>query len=240
MYTATIAKLTNVHPNTVRLYETWGYISPVPRQPNGYRVYAPIHLKQMQIARLVFKQEFIQNNLRKFATKIVKYSGQEKFEQALFAAKQYVTFLQGELTFTVQAIETAQIILQEPPNCSECYTHKEVASKLQLSEETIRNWERNALFEVKRTTQNRRVYTQIDFQKLLIIRTLRSAHFSITSIRQLFDNLQATEHKKDIHSLLSIPRFQQDFYHVTDELEKNLKLAISHVNQTIAILVTLK
>ncbi|KYG30035.1 MerR family DNA-binding transcriptional regulator [Alkalihalobacillus trypoxylicola] len=73
MRTSEIAELSQVHPNTVRLYEEWQYISPVPRKPNGYRVYSALHLKQMKIARLAFKQEFIQNNLRK-----------KEFEPSLF------------------------------------------------------------------------------------------------------------------------------------------------------------
>ena len=32
-----IATFTDVHPNTVRLYEEWHCISPVPRCVNGYR-----------------------------------------------------------------------------------------------------------------------------------------------------------------------------------------------------------
>ena len=75
MLTNEIAKKANVHPNTVRLYEKWGYISPVFRKQNGYRVYTETHLKQMYIARLAFSQEFIQNNLRKMATNIVRLSG---------------------------------------------------------------------------------------------------------------------------------------------------------------------
>ena len=33
-----------VHPNTVRLYEEWGFLPPVPRAPNGYRLYDQRHL----------------------------------------------------------------------------------------------------------------------------------------------------------------------------------------------------
>lgn len=240
MYTNDIAKLTNVHHNTVRLYEKWGYISPVPRQSNGYRIYSDLHLKQMQIARLAFEQEFIQNNLRKFATSIVKYSGREKFDDAIAAAKTYLSFLHSEVAYTTQAIETVQTIFQRNSFTLVTYSHKEIANQLQLSEDTIRNWERNGLFEVNRTTQNRRIYTELEWKKLLIIRTLRSAHFSIASIRSLFEELQNDNNQKDVHALLSSQKFQNDFYHVTDELEKNLNKAIINVECIIALLHTLK
>ena len=83
MRTSEIAKLSSVHPNTVRLYEEWGYLSPAPREPNGYSVYSELHLKQMKIARLAFRQEFIRNNLQKQASRIVRLSGQEKFKVSL-------------------------------------------------------------------------------------------------------------------------------------------------------------
>ncbi|WP_462406914.1 MerR family transcriptional regulator [Gracilibacillus sp. Marseille-QA3620] len=66
-----MAELSKVHPNIVRLYEEWQFISLIPRKSNGYRVYSDLNLKQMKIARHAFRQEFIQNNLRKRATKIV-------------------------------------------------------------------------------------------------------------------------------------------------------------------------
>ena len=45
MKTSEIAAIAKVHPNTVRLYEEWGYISPVQRQHNGYRHYTAIHVQ---------------------------------------------------------------------------------------------------------------------------------------------------------------------------------------------------
>ena len=144
MYTKDVAKLTNVHSNTVRLYEEWGYISPVPRLANGYRVYSSLHVKQMQIARLAFQQEFIQNNLRKFATKIVKFSGQMQFNQALTAAEQYLSFLQAEQSYMLKAVDAAQRILQQKNNCITLYSHKEVAKQMQISEETGRTMENNS------------------------------------------------------------------------------------------------
>lgn len=240
MRTAQIAKLAHVHPNTVRLYEEWGYISPVPREENGYRRYSPIHLQQMRIARLAFSQEFIQNNLRKKATKIVQLAGAEKFEQALVAAQQYEQFLQSEYAYAVLAVETANEILNRPTIGDAVYRHQDVAKKLQLTEETIRNWERNGLFTVARNAQNRRQYSEHDLQKLLIIRTLRSAHFSITSIRQLFEEIEQIADVTDIHALLNSPAFYQEFYHVTDELETNLKRAIADVVSIIELLQALR
>ncbi|WP_050614604.1 MerR family transcriptional regulator [Bacillus testis] len=240
MRTSEIAELSQVHPNTVRLYEDWHYISPVPRKPNGYREYSDLHLKQMKIARLAFKQEFIQNNLRKEATKIVKLSGREKFKEGLQAAESYLAYLQTEYEYALEAIETVKQILQNKSITGETYSHKTVAAMLQLTEETLRNWERNHLYCVERNTQNRRIYTQRDLQKLLVIRTLRSAHYSITSIAHLFHELEQSKGKTDIRQMLQTPAFSTEFFHVTDDLVNQLEIAMNDVESIIAILTELQ
>ena len=240
MRTNDIAKQSGVHPNTVRLYEEWGYISPVPRLQNGYRQYSEIHLKQMLIARLAFRHEFIQNNLRKMATKIVRLSGQQQFEESLNAAQTYLDYLKTEANYAEQAVRTVSEILQNETDSRELLSHKDVAEQLQLTQETIRNWERNGLFSVNRDAQNRRQYTSKDVQKLLVIRTLRSAHFSVASIRHFFEEISDIEEMKDPHLFLKVPKFQTEFYHVTDELEQNLKKAMTDVESIITLLSALQ
>lgn len=236
MRTHELATLANVHPNTVRLYEDWHYISPVPRLANGYRDYSELHAKQLLIARLAFRQEFIQNNLRKKATQLVRLSGQERFVESLQAARDYLHYLQGELVYAKQAVGVVRELLENEPASQQLYTHQEMAAKLQLTEEAIRNWERNGLFTVARNAQNRRQYTEQDYQKLLIIRTLRSAHFSIASILHFFQAIEQDAKRADLHTLLNTPAFTDEFYHVTDALEINLKKAMTDVVSIIALL----
>ena len=66
----------------------------------------------MQIARLVFRQEFIQNNLRKKATQIVKLSGREQFKEALVAVGNYYAFLNQEYVYTIRTVETIEKLQQ--------------------------------------------------------------------------------------------------------------------------------
>lgn len=237
MRTSEIAKLANVHPNTVRLYEEWGFTSPVPRSSNRYRHYNLTHALQMKLARVAFKQEFIQNNLRKMATQIVQKSGQEQFAEALQKAQQYLNFLHSELEYTNKVVKIVDLLLRNAsvPDLR-TFSHKEVATLLNLSEETLRNWERNGLYSVKRTSQNRRVYVDSDVNKLLIIRTLRTAHFSISSIRNLMINAHQINSVDDIRDSLISPAFLNDFLHVTDALQVNLNKAITDVHTVIALL----
>lgn len=56
--TSDIATEVGVHANTVRLYEEWGYLPPIPRTEAGYRQFNSIHLAQMKLARLAFADPF--------------------------------------------------------------------------------------------------------------------------------------------------------------------------------------
>lgn len=70
--TSEVASIIGVHPNTVRLYEEWGLISKPERLENGYRIFTDLHIRQMQLARIAFQIELLQNGLRKKIVETVK------------------------------------------------------------------------------------------------------------------------------------------------------------------------
>jgi DNA-binding transcriptional MerR regulator len=41
--TSDLARAGGVHPNTIRLYEAWGFLPPVPRTASGYRIFSQAH-----------------------------------------------------------------------------------------------------------------------------------------------------------------------------------------------------
>jgi DNA-binding transcriptional MerR regulator len=49
--TSEVAKLFGVHPNTVRLYEEWGYLPPIPRDSSGQRAFTEKHVEQIRLVR---------------------------------------------------------------------------------------------------------------------------------------------------------------------------------------------
>ncbi|MGE5528726.1 MAG: MerR family DNA-binding transcriptional regulator, partial [Patescibacteria group bacterium] len=49
--TTDLARAAGVHPNTVRLYERLGFLPPVPRGSNGYRLFNEEHLFCLRLAR---------------------------------------------------------------------------------------------------------------------------------------------------------------------------------------------
>ncbi|MFJ7738342.1 MerR family transcriptional regulator [Lysinibacillus sp. NPDC097287] len=231
-----IAEIGQVHPNTVRVYEEWGYLSPVPRAANGYRVYDTVHVVQLKIARLAFRCELIQNNLRKRATRIVKLSGQEAFPEALIEAKEYFSHLKLEHQYVLEAIEVVKNWYHSTQSSNtKIYTHQQVANKLGITEEVLRNWERNGLFSVERNTKRHRVYYEEDIERLLVIRTLRSAHFSMVSILRLVQQ-QEDVLPFDIKDILNTPSSTEDILHITDRLELGLREAMEDIKELIRLL----
>src|SRR5512136_2345896 len=51
--TSDLAGAVGVHPNTVRLYEAWGFLPPIPRSPTGYRMFTEAHLDQMRLGHTI-------------------------------------------------------------------------------------------------------------------------------------------------------------------------------------------
>jgi DNA-binding transcriptional MerR regulator len=70
--TSDIAKAIGAHPNTVRLYEEWGFLPQVPRAPNGYRQYTEAHLDQTRLARLALHGGWPGRNIRQSALALVR------------------------------------------------------------------------------------------------------------------------------------------------------------------------
>ena len=235
--TSEIANIANVHPNTVRIYEEWGYLSAIPRAENGYRIYQENHLTQLLIARLAFRNELLHKNLRKHATKIVELSGKELYTEALKEAKAYLGSLKEEHSFALKAIETVKQWMSQSTRMSDVktFTHKEVAMLLNITEETLRNWERNGLFTVSHNTRRHRIYTKEDIERLLVIRSLRSAHFSIAAILRFVIKMNEDQ-SIDIKNILNTPSTTEEIVHITDRLEVGLREAMVDVEELIRLL----
>lgn len=233
--TKEIAELVGIHPNTVRIYEEWGFISPVPRQANGYSIYSNIHLFQLKVARTLFRCEIVQGNLRKKARTIVYACGKEDFTKAEQLTIDYLTNLEREYTHALSATKVVEKWLRNESTVSSCtYSRKEVALLLDITPEAVRNWERNGLITVPRLYNGRRVYGEKELEQLRVIRSLRSAHYSINAILRLLRQVQ--QPNMDIFAILNTPTDEEDIVSVTDQLGESLLDAIADAKDTLALL----
>lgn len=224
--TAQIAKEIGIHPNTVRLYEELELIPNVERKPNGYRIFRDVHLEQFKLARTALKIEVLQNGLRKKMIEIIKLSAKGEFEKAILCTENYINQIKIEKKNAEEAIEITRQLLdgtQEIDN-SAFLTRKEAADYLQVTIDTIRNWERNGLISIKRKQNGYRVYTQKDIELLKVIRSLRCANYSLAAILRLINELSVNVNA-DIREIIDTPKRNEDIISACDKLLTSLSNA---------------
>ncbi|MDD2971955.1 MAG: MerR family transcriptional regulator [Lachnospiraceae bacterium] len=238
--TAEVAAVIGVHPNTVRLYEEWEMIPKAKRQTNGYRVFTDFHIEQFKLARLAFQIEVLQNGLRKKIIQMVKVSATGDFDKAISLAAEYLEQLQRERTNAEEAVTLVQEILHgEEAKHFHALKRKEVSEYLNISMDTLRNWEMNGLLTVKRKENGYRVYMDDDIRQLKIIRSLRCANYSLEAILQMLFQLSKNPNV-DILDALNTPKDNTDIIAVCDKLITSLFAAENNAGQMIAMLQEMK
>ena len=238
--TMEVAKIIGIHPNTVRMYEEWGLIPLAERKPNGYRVFTDFHIEQLRLARIAFQIEVLQNGLRKKVVETIKLSAKRDFDKALMFAKEYRSQIQREQINAEESIAIAkQILSGKSVEHTLFLKRKEVSDYLDISMDTLRNWERNGLLQVKRRQNGYRTYTSDDIERLKMIRTLRLANYSLEAILRM---LNALEHNPqiDMKQVLNTPQADSDIVSVCDRLILSLKDAEENAEKMINIILEMK
>ena len=238
--TSDVAKIIGIHPNTVRLYEEWGLLPPVERKPNGYRIFTDFHIEQLRLARLAFQIEVLQNGLRKKIVLMVKTAATKDFDAALSLTEEYRKQLRQERANAEEAICIAKQLLC---GVTEENTHflkrKEVSDYLDISMDTLRNWEMNGLLAVKRKQNGYRVYTDEDIKQLKIIRSLRCAGYSLEAILRMLQQLSKNP-GTDIRKALNTPKTDAEIITVCDKLIVSLQNAEKNAENMIEMLEDMK
>lgn len=233
--TSQVAKIINIHPNTVRLYEELELIPKPQRLPNGYRIFTDFHIEQFKLARTALKVEVLQNGLRKKMINIIKLSAKAKFQEAIESTKNYIDQIIYERKNAEEAVEISKQLLLGIENKEDdiFLTRKETADYLQVTIDTLRNWEMNGLLSVKRKDNGYRVYTKDDIQLLKIIRSLRCANYSLASILRMINSI-SNNSETDIKEVLNTPKSDDDIVSVCDRLITSLNEAESNTRSILA------
>lgn len=229
--TSEIAKIIGIHPNTVRLYEELELIPKPDRMPNGYRVFTDLHIEQFRLARLVFQVEVLQNGLRKKIVQMIKVSAAGDYDKALELTEGYRMQLRQEIANAEEAIDIVKRILdgRQEENVH-TMKRKEVSEYLNISMDTLRNWEMNGLLTVRRRQNGYRVYTDDDIRRLKIIRSLRCANYSLEAILTMLG--QVSKYPGiDIKRALDTPKEDTEIIAVCDKLVTSLTKAESNAEK---------
>lgn len=229
--TSEVAKIIGIHPNTVRLYEDLELIPKANRLSNGYRIFNDYHIEQFNLVRTALKVEVLQNGLRKKIINIIKLSAKGEFEEAIICTNDYINQVKNERRNAEEAIEISkQLLLGIKNNESDMFlTRKQIAEYLNITIDTLRNWEMNGLLSIKRKENGYRVYTSSDIKKLKIIRTLRCANYSLASILRMI-NAISNSSKVDIKEVINTPDNNEDIVTAFDKLLTSLNNAEKNAN----------
>lgn len=229
--TSEVAKIIGIHPNTVRLYEDLELIPKANRLSNGYRIFNDYHIEQFNLARTALKVEVLQNGFRKKIINIIKLSAKGEFEEAIICTNDYINQVKNERRNAEEAIEISkQLLLGIKNNESDMFlTRKQTAEYLNITIDTLRNWEMNGLLSIKRKENGYRVYTSSDIKKLKIIRTLRCSNYSLASILRMI-NAISNSSKVDIKEVINTPDNNEDIVTACDKLLTSLNNAEKNAN----------
>ncbi|MCP5099957.1 MAG: MerR family transcriptional regulator [Chloroflexi bacterium] len=238
--TSQIAKHVGVHPNTVRLYEEWGFLPPIPRSRSGYRQFTAVHLAQMKLARIALQWPYPGG--KTVVVDLIKQASVSNLEKALQLANQYLAQVRAERAHA----ETAVTFLEAWAQGQVVDTTKrplrigEVAKRLAVSSDMLRNWERNGLLIVPRNAQNGyRQYGAQEIGRIRVIRMLRQADYSMMSILRMLRQFDAGD-TENLRYALDTPDPQDDIYYVTDNWLTTLAEAEQRANAIIQQLNVMK
>lgn len=238
--TSEVAEKIGIHPNTVRLYEELGLIPRPQRQGNGYRVFTDLHVEQFRLARLAFQIEVMQNGLREKIIHMVKVSAAGDYDTALELTREYIDQVKTEIANAEEAIESVKQILHGESCGNTCFLkRKEVSEQLNISMDTLRNWEMNGPPDCK--TKKKRVpdlygggYQTAENHPLL-----KMCDYSLEAILSMLSQL-AEDPDLDIRKALDTPRPDAEIIAVCDKLITSLTSAEENARRMLCMLQNMK
>lgn len=234
--TSDIAKAVGVHPNTVRMYEEWRFLPPIPRSKSGYRLFTEEHLNQMRLGHTILHWPYPGG--KKLVLDLVRQAANGDLGGALEKAYTYLARIKGEIAQAEIAAELLErwasgIVIE---STSTALSMTETAELLDVTKEALRNWERNGLIKIPRNPKNNyRRYGSQEIARLRVIRMLRHAGYSLMAILRMlleFDQGQT----ENLRQVLDTPRPDEDIYCVADQWLSTLTEVENRARQAIDIL----
>jgi DNA-binding transcriptional MerR regulator len=214
--TSEIARAVGVHPNTVRLYEAWGYLSPVSRSPAGYRLFNERHLDQMRLARTALQGPYPGG--KALVDELVRRAVAGDLGGALERAYTYLARIRSERAQADAAVEFLERWAQgaASDDLPQVLQIGQVARLLDVTRDALRNWDRNGLIRVPRDPYNGyRRYTGVELGRLRVIRMLRQAGFTMMALLRALHALDRGQ-GGDLRRILDTPAPDEDVYSAAD------------------------
>ncbi|MBI5548900.1 MAG: MerR family transcriptional regulator [Deltaproteobacteria bacterium] len=214
----TIARAVGVHANTVRLYEEWGLLPPIPRTPKGYRQYSAAHLEQMRLARIAVPGPFPGGGEPVYA--LVREAAKGHWGRACALARVYAGNVEAEYASSQKACRELRHwanrrVLEKAGDEAAPLHRREAARRLDVTVDALRSWERNGLVRVAKDSLGYCLYRAEALHRGAIVRSLRTAGYSITAILRMFREYERGN-LRGLKRALDVPAPGADVVYVTD------------------------
>ena len=235
LHTTDIAYAVAVHPNTVRKYEEWGLLPPIPRSPSGYRLFSETHLDQMRLARSAMAFTWLGGDIRHESYAMLQQAASGDLGGALERAYQVLVLVQSE---RAQAEGAASLLERWAWGTVTDATLKpmrigEVARYMNVTSDMLRNWEHNGLIQIPRNPENGyRMYGASEIGRLRVIRVLRRSGYSMMAILRMLVQLDGGQ-REGLRQALDTPRSDEDIVSATDKWLSTLAHSEPRVKDTI-------
>ena len=199
-----------------------------------------LRLGELRLARTAFVIEVLQSGLRKRIVEVVKLSAKGQYDNAIALTNVYIDIVRSEIANANEPVEITNAFLkgsfqEEGP----LMKRKEVSDLLGITMDTLRNWEMNGLLKIKRKENGYRVYDYEDIKKLKIIRSLRCANYSLSSILRMMNVILQNE-SADIKQVLNTPNENEDIVSVCDKLIISLNAAEENAEKILIMISEMK
>jgi DNA-binding transcriptional MerR regulator len=238
--TSEIARELGVHPNMIRLYESWGYLPEVPRGKNGYRQYSARHFEQARLVRLTLSWPYLGD--KTLLIQLVKSAAKSDLGMAMELAYQYLARVRMEKTSAEAALEFLERwAAGHRMDASQQSMHiRQAARHLNVTVDMLRNWERNGLIAVPRDPQNGyRIYGPAEFGRLRVIRMLAQSGYSLMAILKMLSRFDQGE-RTNLREALNLSSEDTEIQIIADrwlaslvELEERAQTIIRQVGRLI-------
>ncbi len=217
--TSDLARAVGIHENTVRRYVEWKLLPPVERAPNGYRRFTRRHLDCLRLVRLVIEGGYPGRSIHRSGQLIIQSAVKDDWGGAMEQAYRHLAVVKAE---QAQANAAVDLLERWAMGSGADTTERllrigETAKLLGVSQDVLRNWERNGLLDVPRLERNTyRQYGPREISRLRVIRMLVSAGYSLMSILRMLLQLDRGD-TRNLRYALDTPHPDEDVYMASDQ-----------------------
>ena len=209
------------------------------RKPNGYRVFTDVHIEQFRLARIALQIEVLQSGMRKTIIQVIKISAKGDYDDAITLVNKYIAVAEAEIVNANEAAEISTELLKESFQGGPVLKRRDVSKLLGIPMDTLRNWEMNGLIKIKRKENGYRIYNFEDIKHIKVIRSLRCANYSLSSILRMM-NATFKNKNTDVKQVLNTPDIDEDIVSVCDRLVISLNDARENAQKILVILGEMK